>query len=171
LQASERYEETVKDLMLSRAASSSNKTKAPQAPESAPVALDSLAGASFFMTQDPDDFGTSASAARGEVAGGGKKSGAGGDGGAGGGGRKSGTGKRSSKSKEQEGEQESPEMACILTAGHDQKVCIWSPSGEALGSLRQGDRHKAKMWKFPISANLVSARKERDTQQMLLNVM
>jgi len=157
--------------MLSRAASSSSKAKAPQVPASAPVTSDSLAGSSFFMTQNPGDEATSTTAAGGEIAGGGKKAGVGGDEEAGGGTRRSGIGKRSSKSKEQEGKEETPELACILTAGHDQKVCIWSPSGEALGSLRQGDRHKARLWNFPISANLVSARKESDTQQMLLNVM
>jgi hypothetical protein len=30
---------------------------------------------------------------------------------------------------------------------------------------------RAKHWHFPISANLVNARKERETQQLLLNAV
>lgn len=37
-------------------------------------------------------------------------------------------------------DQGSNELSCLLTASHDQKVAIWTMDGDALGSLRQGDR-------------------------------
>ena len=49
----------------------------------------------------------------------------------------------------------------LLSASVDQRVCLWSLQGNALGQLRQGDRATAQSWDFPWTAELVEAfRKE-----------
>lgn len=49
----------------------------------------------------------------------------------------------------------------LLSASVDQRVCLWSLQGKALGQLRQGDRDTAQSWDFPWDAQMVEAfRKE-----------
>lgn len=49
----------------------------------------------------------------------------------------------------------------LLSASVDQRVCLWSLQGRALGQLRQGDRETAQSWEFPWNAEVVAAfRKE-----------
>jgi len=49
----------------------------------------------------------------------------------------------------------------LLSASVDQRVCLWSLQGRALGQLRQGDRETAQSWEFPWKAEVVEAfRKE-----------
>lgn len=63
------------------------------------------------------------------------------------------------------------EAVCILTASTDQRVRLWGPDGGSLGNLRQGDRTKAKLWKFPVTDEMVRVRRSNDAQQLMMQVI